>query len=84
MASRLQDIVGGGAITALNTALDPHQEYADYVLRFSERYPDKAPLSFSEFEGILARWRQEYHAAWCKGDVATMRALEELLALSDA
>ncbi len=84
MSARLQEVVGRGNIAALNTALDPRQEYADYVLRFSERYPDKVPLSFAEFEGVLARWRQEYHAAWCNGDVATMRALEELLALSDA
>jgi uncharacterized short protein YbdD (DUF466 family) len=83
MATRLRDVVRcGDAPAAVTTAIDPHAEYADYVVRFSELHPDAQPMSFTAFDRVLGRWRQDYHEAWCNGDRATMRALERMLALS--
>lgn len=63
------------------SATNVRQEYAAYLERYtpSAQYP--RPLSFQEFAAVLERWRDEYHQAWQVNDVATMRALEQLLAL---
>jgi uncharacterized short protein YbdD (DUF466 family) len=83
MTTRLGDVVRrGDPAAAISIAVDPYEEYADYVVRFSEQHPDAQPMSFAAFDRVLGRWRQDYHEAWCNGDSATMRALERMLALS--
>lgn len=60
------------------------QEYYDYLARFeTARHVSRAtPLTYPEFKEAFARWQREYDPAWRNDDHATMRELEQLLALS--